>query len=182
MPRKCSVCSSTHVVEYEKMYLEDKRDVEYVWRYSKEKYGEEIGYSSFLRHFRNDVDKQIEYRRAIEKEKGEVYKKVIKGTMQVGESLLKNLELCNTKIQNIIAQDDPTAADETILLKYMSETRMTIEQIFKWRDQMNVNDVEDERPMIEQIMDTMKKTIPVEHLITFNEEWSKTVREKQIKL
>ena len=184
MPRKCVLCDSLHLIEYNKWYLEDKRDVQWIWRMAKEKYSDPNGYSAFLRHFKNHVDKQIEIRTAIEKEKNELYKKVIKGSIQVGDQLLSNLELCSTKIKTIMEKnsEDFTPVDEGILLKYMSETRMTVEQILKWRDQLQVDTTSDQTPIVEQILEIMKQTIPVEHLINFNEAWDRHVGQDKIKI
>ena len=78
--------------------------------------------------------------------------------------------------------EDFTPADETILLKYMSETRMTVEQILKWRDQLQVDTTSDQSPIVEQILKIMQETIPTEHLINFNEAWGRHVGQDKVKV
>lgn len=65
----CKVCQSPHRVEYEQMYLDKGMYVKDIWRYAVTKYGENISYPAFSRHFRYHVKQALEIQKKLDRER-----------------------------------------------------------------------------------------------------------------
>jgi len=171
MPPKCKVCGSPFRLEYEKQYLESHMKVDEIWRLSSKSHPEEvISYFSFRRHFKNHVDYYLDIEKQVDYERKELYKRVLKQDITVAEQLLGNLKLCSEKIEKKAKEEHMEVQDEKVLLDWLSEARMTIEEILKWKDKIEWETPESEEDQVKKIMECMSD-FPSELLLKFKERW-----------
>ena len=173
MPRNCKVCASPNRLEYEKQYLESHLKIDEIFHLASKSHPEDgLSYYSIRRHFKNHVEYYLAIEKQVDKERKELYKRVLKQDIVVAEQLLDNLKLCNDKIQAKAKEDKLDPGDEKILLDWLSEARMTIEQVLKWKDKIEWETPESEEDLVKKIMDCMQD-FPPELLLRFKERWEK---------
>jgi len=178
MPRRCKVCDSPHRAEYERLYLEERLPITDVYKIAVHKYGETFSYDALRRHMRNHVDFYMELRKRIDKERKELYSRVLRQDIMVAEQLLENLKICQQKIESLAKKQQITPKDEQILLKWLGEARLTIEEILKWKDKIQWEEPKGSEEMIDVILRIIAD-FPEEYQIMFKERWEQYVRERE---
>ena len=166
--RTCTVCSSPHRTEYEKMRFEERKTIKEIWKYANEHYGENIGYYSFVRHFNNHVESVIQEMKKASKLREKILQEEIKKDIRIAKQLTRNLEICAQKIESKLQQGDLSPKDEKILLDYLAETRLIIEELLKWSNKINIQP--EEENIFERIIYCMQD-FPEELIMKFKERW-----------
>jgi len=169
MGRYCKVCMSTHRDEYESMRLEKGLDVKEIWKYAIDKYNENISYASFQRHFKHHVEEYIETIKRVNKLRDRIVKEEIKKDIEIAKQLRRNLEICSEKIESIIDKGDLSKEDESILLDYLGETRMIIEQLLKWSSKIQLQTASEDE-IYNRILNCIRD-FPYELIVKFKSRW-----------
>jgi len=178
MPRRCKVCSSPHRLEYEKMYLEEKKRIKEIWIIARNKYNEKISYDAMRRHMRNHVDYYLKLEKRIKEEKQRLYERIIKQDLKAAERLVKNLEICSDRIEELARRKDLTPKDQELLLKWLSETRLLAEEIIEWGQKIDFTLPSEDSDTIVDIIKDVIKDFPEEYQILLIERLENYVKEK----
>jgi len=164
----CVVCMSPHRTEYERLRLEKNWTYPQLSKYAKEKYNEDILPASFSYHFRMHCQPYIERMKKASKYRREVVKAQIKKDIMIAKQLTKNLEICANKIQEKLKQENLSPEEEKLLLSYLAETRLIIEELLRWSEKLELE--EEKEPIVEKIINCMRD-FPPELIEKFLERW-----------
>jgi len=183
MGRRCKVCWSPHVAEYEELYLTGKMNMKEILQYAREKYGETFSYPSLSRHFRNHVDPYVEMGRKVDRIRNKFIEEQIKKDIEIAKRLTRNLEICAEMIEKYITelQNEGLSKDrEDSLRKWLTETRMTIDTALRYSKELQLDK---KKPMDEnKLLDIVEKCldeIPDEYASAFKKKWDELVNELQ---
>jgi len=160
--RVCRVCSSCLLLDYEKMYSVGKK-VSEIKKYAVEK-NDDISYNSFARHF-----KKCSKNRRISNvgEKDKLIKTEINTTVSIIKNLNRNLEVCSQKIDSLLKEPSPN----TELLRFLSETRMTIGELRSFMKEFNIKSLDEKEDIFNRILYCMKD-FPINIIEEFERRWS----------
>lgn len=167
MGRVCRVCSSCLLLDYEKMYSVGKK-VSEIKKYAVEK-NDDISYNSFARHF-----KKCSKNRRVSSPRGRdaLVKEEINTTISIVRKLNKNLEVCSEKIDSLLKEPSPN----TELLRFLSETRMTISELRSFMKEFNIKSLDEKENIFNRILYCFKD-FPIEYLEKFKARWEEYSRE-----
>lgn len=135
MGRYCLVCQSPHVDEYNKLRLAGK-PIKEIWAYSVNQYNEVLKYWNFAKHFQH-VEEVVESSIKEDKLRQTVIRENVKKDIAIVRRMTANLEMLNDKIQE--KKDLVSVDDERLLLGYLAESRMVIEQLIKWGSKLELS-------------------------------------------
>ena len=167
--KTCRVCSSLHREEYEKMKLVENRTAKDIHEYSM-KYNEEIGYYSFVRHFRH-TKVQLDELKKSSKLRNKIVEESIQKDIAIVQRIQQNLDICDQLIGGFVDEGklrelDPD--DFKLLFTAMSQCRLVIDQMLKWRKDVNVQT--NTTDLFEKILFCMND-FPLEQIVKFKERW-----------
>lgn len=168
MGRSCIVCSSPHLSEYNKLRV-DGMAITDIERLAHEKYQENhIQYHNFQKHFTNDLEVIINEQAKANKLREQVVKENIKKDIEIARRLTQNLEIVADKIDEYANKkiDDPDELE--LLLKFMGESRMIIEQFLKWSAKLEIR--QDDTDTFTKIMKCIED-FPPDLIAKFAERW-----------
>ena len=175
--RRCKVCNSPHRVEYEQMYLDKGMYVKDIWRYAVTKYGENISYPAFSRHFRYHVKQALEIQKKLDRERQALIRKYLQKDLYIAEKLSDHLEEIEERIAEKCRKKELSPQEEKMLLKWLEEARLTIDQILRWRDKLEFPEISAE-DIGDKIVECMKD-FPPELIEKFLERWKQYVESRK---
>jgi len=164
----CKVCMSIHRQEYERLKLEKHMTNVAISKYAKEKYNEDIPHWTFAYHFKAHCQPYIESLVKSSRYRKEVVRAQIKKDIVIARQLTKNLEICADKIREKLHKGELTKDEEKLLLDYLAETRLTIEELLRWSEKLKLE--EEEPTTLERIVNCMKD-FPPEYIELFLKRW-----------
>ena len=168
MGRVCNVCRSLHRTEYEHMRFVERKSIKEIQEYAKEKYGEDIGYYSFVRHFNNHVEVYLNELRKSSQLRQKVLRESIRKDIQIAQRLTRNLEICSNKIESLVQSASLSKDEEKVLLDYLAETRLIIEELLKWSSKIQLEPAKED--IFTRILYCMED-FPPELIEKFRERW-----------
>jgi len=161
MGRNCLVCQSLYEDEYSKLYSLRKK-VSEILEYSRGK-GDSFSYNSLSRHLKLHTGTKVSNRG----DRDKLLKEELASTVNIVRKLNKSLEICSSKIDNLL---DNNAPDQT-LLKYLSETRMTIETLRNFLKDFNIKEIDQKEDIFNRIIYCMKD-FPSNTIEEFERRWN----------
>lgn len=160
MGRNCLVCQSLYEDEYSKLYRLGKKTSE-ILKYSKGK-GDSFSYNSLSRHLKfHSRNKQVSNR----EDRDKLLKEELRSTINIVRKLNKSLEICSSKIDSLMNENSPE------LLKYLSETRMTIETLRNFLKDFNIKEIDQKEDIFNRIIYCMKD-FPSNIIEEFERRWN----------
>jgi len=162
MGQKCLVCQSLYEDEYSKLYGMGKK-VSEIFSYSRGK-GDTFSYNSLARHFK----KCSKNRRVSDpKQRDALVKEEINTTISIVRKLNKNLEVCSNKIDSLLEGSSPNSE----LLKFLGETRMTIQTLRNFMKDFNIKEIDQKEDIFNRIIYCMKD-FPSSIIEEFERKWN----------
>lgn len=148
MGRSCFVCNSPHRSEYDQLRI-DGMPVKDVWqKIALDKYGEShLQYHHFQKHCANHIEVIVSESVKANRLRDQVIKEVIKKDVEIIKTFSHNLELVADRVDTIAKEMDSLEAIERhgeLFIKFISESRQTIEQFLKWSAKLNVQDTNED--------------------------------------
>jgi hypothetical protein len=168
MGRSCMVCGSPHKTEYDKLRVEGT-PIKDIAELAQNKYGEKhLAYHCFQRHFADDLEIVINEQVKASKLREQVVKENIKKDIEIAKMLTKNLGIVADKIEEYANKDIDTIDDLELLLKFMGESRLIIEQFLKWSAKLEIR--VDDTDTFTKIMKCIED-FPADLIAKFAERW-----------
>ena len=172
MGRKCRLCSSPNLNEYEKLYLEGW-NIKDIWTYAKTKKDENVPYHSFLYHMRNHVDVIIESEVKSSKLRREKIKEEIYKTIEISENLRKNIESVQEMIDRLM-QDWDEKTDMKLLLSLLQEARQLYKLLLDYSDKIDLEPTVDKETIYDKVVQCMiSAQLPDRWIHEFIKEWER---------
>lgn len=123
------------------MYTEQRKTIEDVWRYANGM-GEKISYTSFYRHFKNHLQRKIDYSKAYDQGRNEVLRKVLQQDIEIAKEIRDHLDIIHNQIEKFKDKDDLTIEEMRALQEWISQARLTIEQLLKHEERLMPKEVD----------------------------------------
>ena len=172
MGKICKICSSPHREEYDKMRL-DGTSIKEITRVAHSKYGEiHLKYFNFQKHFANHVQTLVSETIKANQLRDKVVRETIKRDIEVVKTFSRNLELVTSRIDTIskeIESLEDIKKYGKMLLNFLGEARLTIDQYLKFSNKLDIQDTSDD--LFKKMMKCMYD-FPPELLKKFSDRWN----------
>jgi len=173
----CKVCSSPNKAEYEKMYLQDHKNARQIWQYIVTDKKEDMSYQGVARHFQKHVAPILDKRRKDDETRNIVLAKCLEDDVNIAKKIRDHFIIIEGEISKLAKQDisDPETAN--LMMNWMNQARMTIEQLLKHKERL--------LPKQEKFEDfsddllAMVEDFPPEYLSVFTERLNKYLMSKK---
>jgi hypothetical protein len=168
--RECRVCASSHREEYDKLRFVDNMQMKDIWRTADDTYHEGLSYDSFKHHFRH-TKSYIQEIRNSSSMRNKIIEESIQKDIEIVKRITRNLDICDQLISRFLENGkirDLTPEDLKQLFSTMNEARMVVDQMLKWRKDVNVES--DTGDIYEKILFCMKD-FPLEYIQKFKVNW-----------
>jgi hypothetical protein len=167
--RYCFVCASAHKVEYNKLRSEGMQ-VRKVMDYAHATYPEDmhLKYYHFQKHFQNDLDLIVNEQVNNSKLREKIVTEAIKKDIEIAKRLTANLEIIDDRMEALANKELLLKEDQELLLKYMGESRLIIEQFLKWSSKLEIKS--DDTDTFTKIMKCIED-FPPDLIAKFAERW-----------
>jgi len=153
MSSRCKVCNSPHRMEYEEWYLKEPyQQIKVLWRRAVSKYQESFSYEAFRRHMKFHVDAHLKLRKAVDRERKLLYEKIVKQDIYIAERLMQNFGILASQIQGLMDKGLVDIQDHKLLLDYLGECRLLMEQILRWKDKLEVDITETGEKLMNKLL------------------------------
>jgi len=170
MGRRCKVCDSIHLAEYNKLFHKGW-EIKEIWRKAITENNETFSYESMRRHFRNDVEGVLEAHKKADKLRKQILEEEIKKDIIVAQQIRNDLELLNDMLNKIKDNIDDRGSREEIL-KIISKIHDTLELLLRFADQIQFKPRISEEAIYEKVVKCMFD-FPTDLIIKFMERWKK---------
>jgi len=169
MGAKCKVCVSPHKVEYERLRLQEHLTYMELSRIAFTQHNEIISWEAFRRHFTKHCLPFIEEAVKSSKFRDEVIKAQIKKDVLIAQQLTEALEICRKKMLEKLKKDPMEESDEKLLLEYIEEARLIIEELLRWSKELKLK--EEEPTNLEARFVECMKDFPLDLVKKFLDRW-----------
>ena len=171
------MCESLHRAEYEDLYLNQKKNVKWIWRYAKSKYNEDVSYSAMVRHFKQHVQYYVDLRKEIDKQRAEIIRKYMYEDILIAQKIHEHLDLIEKQIKEKVNMPNRSPMDEKLMLEWINSARLSIEQLLKWKEKLILPEEDTEE--IGKVIEDIIKDFPEEYQLKFIERWREYVSKRQ---
>jgi hypothetical protein len=166
--RRCLCCDSLYEDEYSKLYGMGKK-VSEILEYSRGK-GDTFSYNSLVRHLKlHSRNKQVSNR----EDRDKLLKEELGSSVNIIRKLNKNLEVCSSRIDSLLEGSSPNSE----LLKFLGETRMTIQTLRNFMKDFNIKEIDQKEDIFNRMLYCMHD-FPPDIIEKFSTRWNEYNSEK----
>lgn len=168
MGRRCKVCDSLHVADYDQKILSGWV-VKEVWKYAMREHQMIVSYEAFRNHANNCVRGMVQESRYASRLRQKKIDEEIQRDIQLVKQLTDNLSLCNEQVSKLKDVEDPEARGE--VREIIGRINQTVDLLLKFSDKLNIKPAVSEDELYDRVVRCMED-FPPEWILKFREKWS----------
>jgi hypothetical protein len=173
----CKICTSPYKAEYEKMFLQEGKSAKQIWQYARTDKKETMSYQGMARHFKKHVKPILDKKRKDDEEMNVVLAKCLEDDVHIAKKIRDHLKIIEDQISKLSKNDILEPETATLIMNWMNQARMTIEQLLKYKDRLMPK-----QEKIEDFSDDLVKMVedfPSEYLEVFTTRLTKYINDKK---
>jgi hypothetical protein len=151
------------------LFLNQKKNLKYIWRFAKSKYNEDFSYSGIRRHFKNHVQYYLDIKKEVDKERAKIIQRFLREDVYIAEKLTEHLKWIEEEIKKKRQEGLHSVKEEELALEWIESARRTIDQILRWKDKLILP--EEPKEDIAKVVIECIKDFPPELIDKFTKRW-----------